>query len=410
MVKNQIKLKRNIGLALITFYGLGNILGAGIYVLVGKVAGQAGYFAPLSFIVAASIAAVSAITYAEMSSRFPVSAGEAVYIDEGFSIPFLSIFVGLLIALSGMVSSAVISHGFAAYLQVFVDIPEWLIVFLLFSTLCLLTIWGIKQSVRVAAVMTLIEIIGLLLIIYIGTDNLYSSPVAFETMLDPLTDLSTISYFGVLSGAFLAFYAYIGFEDMVNVAEEVKNPERNMPKAILYCVIISTVLYSAVSLVSIMVVSPVELAKSSAPLATVYKAATGADPVVISLIGLFAVVNGALIQMIMASRLLYGMAQKNWLPQILGRVNATTRTPINSSLLTAIIMLTLALLLDLEKLAEMTSYLVLSVFAMVNLALVRIKLKRADASSQLKYSIGFPILGFISCSALVVLQLISEFK
>ncbi len=407
MAQDKVKLKRSIGLALITFYGLGNILGAGIYVLVGKVAGQAGYFAPLSFIVASIIAALSAVTYAEMSSRYPVSAGGAAYIDEGFSKPALSVLVGLMIAFSGMVSSAVISHGFAAYLRVFINLPEWFILSLLFLVLCLLTIWGIKQSARVAAALTIIEIAGLVLIVYTGTDSLHNSQLSYQEIVLPLSNLSAFSYVGVLSGAFLAFYAYIGFEDMVNVAEEVKQPEKNMPRAIIYCVIVSTILYAAVSLVSVMIVSPTELAKSAAPLATVYRAATGADPVVISLIGAFAVINGALIQMIMASRLLYGMAHKNWLPESLGKVNYKTRTPVNSIILTATIMLVLALLLDLDELAEMTNYLVLSVFVMVNLALVRIKLKGDAESGVLVYSIGFPIFGFISCSALIILQLIS---
>ncbi len=403
---NKINLRRSLGLPMITFYGLGNILGAGIYVLVGKVAGEAGYYVPLAFILASIVAAISAFTYAELSARHPVSAGVAAYIYEGFHLRPLSVFVGMLIMLAGIVSSAAIAHGFAGYLRVFFDIPEWLIVVVLLVGLGVLAAWGIDSSVMVASLFTLIEIFGLVVIVVAGLGHLPAVPSPL-----PAADGGDVpfSLMGLLSGAFLAFYAYLGFEDMVNVSEEVKNPTVNMPRAILLSVIISTVLYSAVVIVAVIMVSPLRLAASEAPLADVYAVATGRPPVLISLIGMFAVVNGALIQMIMASRLLYGMADKKWLPDFLADVNPRTRTPVNSTVVVVALMLFFSLLLPLVTLAELTSYLVLMVFSLVNLALLKIKKAQPRPQGVNVYSVWVPRLGFTSAFAFLLIQLFGNF-
>jgi len=410
-VPNQVTLKRDLSLPLITFYGLGNILGAGIYVLVGKVAGEAGYFTPLSFFIASIIAGISAFSYAEMSSRYPVSAGEAVYIYEGFGIQKLSVIVGLLITFTGIVSSAAIAHGFAGYLQVFFDIPPWLAITSMLLVLTVLAVWGISQSVMVAVLLTVTEIIGLLIIIFVGTENVpvllsrYGQGTGEAGQGIPLSDFSLL---GVMSGAFLAFYAYIGFEDMVNVAEEVKQPQRNMPRAIMLCVIISALLYSVVAFVSISVLSPGELARSDAPLAEVYQQATGRPPVIISIIGIFAVINGSLVQIIMSSRILYGMARKNWLPAPLGIIHPLTRTPIISTLFTSTAILLFALFLSIVPLAQLTSYMVLIVFALVNLSLVKIKRREPSPEGVRVYWDGLPKLGFLTTVAFIIIELLSN--
>ena len=410
MENNKITLKRSLSLSLVTFYGLGNILGAGIYVLVGKVAGEAGYFAPLSFFIASIIAAISAFTYAELSSRYPVSAGEAVYLYEGFGLQKLSLLVGLMIVLAGIVSSATIAHGFAGYLQVFIDAPRWLIITLMLTLLGGLAAWGISQSVRVAVVMTLAEIVGLLLIIFVGSDQIPSLGQLYEHdyQLSQSPVPQGFSFLGVTSGAFLAFYAYIGFEDMVNIAEEVKDPQRTMPRAIILSVIISTLLYSIVSLVSISVLPPVELSQSDAPLAAIYAEATGEAPILISIIGGFAVINGALIQLIMSSRLLYGMASRGWLPKFLERIHPVTRIPLNSTILTVALMITFALILPMVTLAEMTSYIVLMVFAMVNLALIKIKREQPKPEGIRVFPLWLPSLGFITTMTFLLIELVSS--
>ncbi len=406
MPENKATLKRSISFPLITFYGLGNILGAGIYVLIGKVAGEAGYFSPLAFFIASIIAAFTAFTYAELSARYPVSGGEAVYLYEGFHNSNLSKVVGILIALAGIVSAAAIAHGFAGYLRVFIDIPAPLIISFILLLLGGLTAWGINQSVTIAVIFTVIEMLGLFLIIGVGAEHIVEFP---DVVLKNHTDVSSISWMGVMSGAFLAFYAYIGFEDMVNIAEEVKDPQRNMPKAILLSVIISTLLYSAVSIISVSVLTPQQLAASDAPLAAVYYEATGKAPVLITVIGLFAVINGALIQMIMASRLLYGMAIRHWLPRPLAKISPRTRTPINSTIVVVVFMLFFALVLPLVTLAELTSYLVLTVFALVNLALIKIKKQSPQPEGVSVFSIWIPQLGFVTTLLFLLNKFISNF-
>ncbi len=405
MNKKEIRLKRVLTLPLVTFYGLGNILGAGIYVLTGKVAGEAGYLAPLSFLVASVIAALSAVSYAEMSARYPVSAGEAVYIYEGLGVKKIAIVVGLMITASGIISSAVIAHGFAAYLQVFIDVPAWIVIVIMYGVLGGLAIWGISESVGAAAILTVVEIIGLLLIVFVGLDK-FDGVNQIVSEVKAIEFTGTHGFWGVVAGGFLAFYAYIGFEDMVNVAEEVKQPELNMPRAIFLCVIISSVLYASVAMVSVLVISPDKLALSDAPLAMVYEEATGKAPVIISLIGLMAVVNGSLIQLIMSSRLLYGMAEKGWLPSWLKKVSGGTRTPVNSTLVSVMSMLILALMFNLTELAEMTSYLVLLVFSLVNLALIRLKLSDKKHKKVEDYSIWLPTLALLSCVLFLFFKLL----
>lgn len=369
-------------------------------------AGEAGYYAPLAFFVASIIAALSAFTYAELSSRYPVSAGVVAFLYQAFHWRHLSVLVGLMIVLAVLVSTSVLMQGFAGYLQVLIDVPDWLITssLALALVLGLLVAAGINASVRVAALFTLIEIAGLLLVIFYGGDYLLQHKEPIETADQ---QLGFVGVSGILAGAFLAFYAYMGFEDMVNVAEEVKDPEKNMPRGILLTLLISTILYGLVSSIAIWVLTPVELAASDAPLAAVYHAASGNSPLLMSVIGLFAVLNGALVQLVMASRMLYGLANKGWLPALLSYVNPVTRTPLNAILLVVLVVSILSLLFELVTLAQLTSYIILSVFALVNLALLVIKKTQPAPSGVAIYPAWVPLLGFISSLGFVVYALFS---
>ena len=367
---NQVKLSREVGVLLLLFYGLGNILGAGIYVLVGKIIGISGYFTVFAFLLACAIVLFTALSYMELASRYPISAGEAVYIEEGIGYRKLSIAVGMLIASAGMISAAAISHGFVGYLNEFVAVNESISIVILVLVLVGISIVGIKTSVVVVTLLTLLEIFGLLLIIIYGFDKIVNPVTNFDLFV-PSFEFSEISV--VFLGAFLAFYAFLGFEDMVNIAEEVKAPSRAFPIAIILALSISTLLYVLVVLVALETLSLDELQSSSAPFADIYKRLTGDEPIVISLIGSFAVVNGALIQMIMASRIVYGMAVKGWLPSTLTQVSHMTKTPIKATLLVGLITMSFALLFDIVFLASFTSMLILIVFTLVNIALIRIK-------------------------------------
>lgn len=398
----QPTLKRGLSLSLLTLYGLGNILGAGIYVLVGKVAGVAGMLAPAAFLVASLVAGLTAWTYRELAVRFPLSAGEAVYVQEGFGWTWLSRLVGLMIVLMGAVSASTMSRGFVGYLQVFLPVPDALAISLLMLLLTVVAIWGVRESVGLAALFTLVEVGGLLLVIWVGSDTLAQLPQRYTELLPPA---EAAVWSGVLLGAFLAFYAFIGFEDMVNVAEEVRRPARNLPLAIVLALLIATLLYFAIATLAVLVVTPQELAGSDAPLAMVYARATGEPPVVLGLVGMFAVVNGALIQIIMASRVLYGMSRQAWLPRWLGRVAGTTRTPVPATLVAALVIWVFALWLPLVVLAQFTSLLVLLVFALVNLALLRVKRRQPVTALPGATPVWVPLLGVLSCLFLVGFQL-----
>lgn len=396
-------LKRVLGLPLLVFYGLGNILGAGIYVLVGKVAGVAGYAAPLSFLLASVVAAFTALSYAELSARYPLSAGEAVYIQAAFRRRWLSTVVGLLIAVAGVVSAAAISRGFVGYLQVFIGISHGLAVTLLLVCLGLLAAAGVRLAVSVAALMTVVEIAGLLIIIVAGAPAVPAAPLS--VMLLPPTEL--VAWSGIFAGAFLAFYAYLGFEDMVNVAEEVAAPQRTMPLGIVIALLLSGSLYLAVAMVALSVVPPAQLAASDAPLAAVYQNATGHPPTIISLISIFAIINGALIQIIMVSRILYGMSRQGWLPSRLGELSGRQRVPRFAVVVVTISVWLLSLGFPLVTLARGTSYVVLAVFLLVNLALLRIKHAEPVVERVRSYPMWVPIVGALSGLMLVMVELLA---
>lgn len=401
-MQRTASLKRALSLPLLTFYGLGTILGAGIYVLIGEVAANAGVHTPLAFVLAALLAGFSAFSYAELSARYPLSAGEAIYTERAFGKTGLAVVVGWMIVTIGMVSTATLVNGFVGYLHVLLPLPGWLIITILVVSLSALAIWGISQSAWVAAVTTLVEMGGLLLVLWVGWPVADIS-TALGQMLKPEIDFITLT--GIIGGAFIAFYAFIGFEDIVNVAEEVRDPQRTLPRAVLLALGIATLLYMLVSLVAIAVLPAQQLAASEAPLSSVYRQATGEVPVFITLVGLSAVINGALVQIVMASRVIYGMASQGWIPAGLAAVNPATQTPVRSTLAVTAVILVLALWLPLVTLAEITSLITLIVFALVNLSLWRIKRVDPSPAGVRVYPGWLPVAGFIFSSLFALFQL-----
>lgn len=395
-------LKRRLSLALITCYGLGSIVGAGIYVLVAEVAGYAGLYAPVSFLVAALLATFTAFSYGELSARYPKSAGEAIYVREGLRSRPLSVAVGAMMVLTGVVSAATMVKGFIGYLHVFFAFPDAGVILLTVACLAALALWGIAESVIAASLITLVEIGGLLLIVWVAGDSLQTLPARLPELVPPL-DAGV--WKRIMLGAFLAFYAFIGFEDMVNVAEEVRDPSRNLPRAILLALATVAVLYTLVALVAVLAMPLSELAGSKAPLATIYERASGRSPTLIALIGLFAILNGALIQMIMGSRVLYGMSRERWLPDWLGRVHPRTRTPHLATLVVALLVLGFALWVPLVRLAEFTSFVILAVFTLINLALIRIKRLYPAPPGVWAWPLWVPWVGFASSGGFLLFQL-----
>lgn len=389
----QPALKRDVGLLLLTLYGLGNIVGAGIYVLVGEVAGAAGLQAPFAFLLAAFVAGASGLSYGELSARYPTSAGEAVFIYKAFNIQALSIGVGLLIMTAGLVSAAAMARGFVGYFNEFFSVPASLVIAVVLVTLGIIAMRGIVESARIAAVLTIIEIAGLIWVVIVAAPNLANLA---DVSISEMVPLSGNAWKSVMGAAFLAFFAFIGFEDMVNIAEEVKNPQRNMPRGILLAFAVATLLYLLVILVSLMTLDSETLGKSTAPLADVYRAASGKEATFISIIGLIAVLNGGLIQIIMGSRILFGMSRNGWLPKFLSAINPTTQTPIRATIAATAIALIAALTLPLVSLAQITSGLILGVFVMINISLIRIKMRDPTPAGINPVPMAVPIIAALS--------------
>lgn len=397
------ELKRSLSLPLLTLYGLGNILGAGIYVLVGKVAGEAGANTVLAFLVAMVIAGLTAFSYMELSSRFPQSASVSVYLHNAFGRRWLSVSIGVALVFGGIASAAALAQGFAGYLQSIMPVPMLLAAVGLILVLGLLAARGIAESAIFAACITLVEMGGLLLIVWFGRGALGDADVPALLTIDPAIGLS-----GVLVGAFLAFYAFIGFEDMVNVVEEVKEPRRTMPLAILLSLTAATVLYLLVVVVSMAAVNSAELAASTAPLNLVFSKLSGIDPIYISIIGLAATINGVLVQIIMGSRILYGLSKQGWLPSVFSGVHPARRTPLFATLVVVIAMVAGTVLLSLVSLASITSFLILTVFILVNAALIAIKRRHATPGHVgVSVPLAIPVIGVLCCGGLVIYQAIS---
>jgi len=403
---HEHQLRRVLTLPLVVLYGLGVTIGAGIYVLTAGTAARAGIYAPLAFVLAALVMAPSAGSFAELAGRFPVSAGEAAYVREGFRSKLLSLLVGLMVVAAGSVSAATVSVGSAGYIREFILLPDVVLIPIIVIAIGAVAAWGILESVTFAAILTLIEIGGLLLVIGGGFASDSEILLRLPEVIPPLDDLAP--WIGVGSAGLLAFFAFIGFEDLVNVAEEVKRPERTLPRAIFLTLIISTLAYVLVVGIGVLLVPPQELGASEAPLSLVFERTTGLSPTAITLIAIVATLNGGLINMIMASRVIYGLSNQGTLPARLGRVNRVTHTPLLATTLVIAVILLLAIAFPLEWLAETTSRITLSIFALVNLALLRLKLT-GDAPEPDKFTVPawVPVAGFLSCLALLSSDLLN---
>ena len=401
---DQTSLKRSLSLPMLTLYGLGTTIGAGIYVLIGKTAGIAGMHAPISFLVAALLAGLTVLSFAEFSARLPKSAGEAVYVHAAFPVDFLALAVGLAVMFAGLISSAAISHGFVGYLHEFVDAPDWLAIVLLVGALGAVAAWGITESTTVAVAATVIEIGGLCVAIWSGHENLADIPARLPELLPPL-DMA--SWGGILAASILAFYAFIGFEDMVNVAEEVKDAERTLPRAVILTLVISTAFYLVLALVAVLSLPLDELANSEAPITALIERRTPGLSGAISVVAIIAVLNGALVQIVMASRVLYGLASQGWLPRVLTRVHPRTQTPVLATVIVVAVVLAFALWLPLVRLAEITSFLMLGIFALVNLALWQVKRHDPRPEGTFRVPIWVPAAGFLACAGVIVTRLLS---
>lgn len=401
--KESPSLERHLGLFALIVYGVGDMLGSGIYALIGQAALLMGNAAWLAFVVSMVAALLTGLSYASLGSRYPRAAGAAYITQRAFGFSFLTYVLGLSVVASGLTSFATQSRAFAGYLVGWLGISPslGLVVALGFIVmLTLVNLWGMRESAWLNLVCTAVEVGGLLLVIAVGL-RYWGSVNYLEVPAGPAGDGGLgdtgLGASLVLSGAVLTFYSFIGFEDMINVAEEVKNPRRNFPIAVIVALAITTVVYIAVSVTAVSVMDHAELGRSSQPLvAVVGKAAPGVPPGVFSAIALFAIANTGLLNYIMGSRMVYGMARQGLLPAALGRVHARRRTPHVAIFTLMALVMILAISGNIAELASATSAILLTVFIVVNAALLRLQ-GRADEPKG-----GFEIPRFVPALGIVV--------
>lgn len=365
-------LKQSLSLTHAVLYGLGVTIGAGIYVLVGAAAGRSGMHAPLAFFAAAIVMAITGASFAELGTRMPVAASEAAYVQAAFGRKWLSAATGYLVVIAAVISGATISVGSAGYISVFVPLPSSLIisgvVLAMGAVACLAT----ASSIGFAGVMTLIEIGGLAIIIVSGL----ADGSSLISRLPELWPADLAAWTGVGQAALLAVFAFVGFEHLVNISEEMRDPMRTLPRALFITVGVTALLYASVVWIAVTAVPPPELAASPAPLALVFQRLTGLPIQTLSAIAIVATVNGIIVHMIMIGRVMYGLASLGSLPAFLKAVSASG-VPVVATLVAVAAILVLAVSVPLTGLAEWTSRVTLAIFAVVNMALIRIKTTEA---------------------------------
>ena len=380
--RKRPELHRSIGPVQLALYGLGSMLGAGIYGLIGQAAGQVGNAVWLAFVVALVAALLTALSYASLGSRYPRAAGAAYVTERAFGLPLLSFVVGLALVCSGLTSVATQSRVFAANLAVLFNlesIPLWWLALGFLLVLAGIVFRGIRESMWVNVLCTLVEASGLILVVAVGLS--YWGSVDLLEMPPAAVDQG--EWLILMQGAVLTFFAFIGFEDTLNVAEECRDPQRTIPLGLVLAMSMAAVLYIAIAVTAVSVVPWAELAAAPGPITEVVRrAAPLIPPIVFTGITLFAVANTALVNYVTASRLIYGMAHQGLLPLRLGEVHEERRTPHFAILALFLVAMPLALFGTIAELAAATVLLLLLVFAVVNAALFVLKRRPGEKHEE----------------------------
>ena len=403
----ETELRPAITRRMLLFFIIGDILGGGIYALTGEVGGEIGGAIWVAFALAGIVAAFTAASYAELVSKFPQAAGAALYVHRAFKVPLLSFTVAFAVMCSGLASAAALATAFGGdYLSEFVELPKVLVGLVVIAVLSAINFRGIKESVSFNMGCTAIELVGLLLVVAIGVAFLLDGGGDTGRALE-FKEGETAALLAI-SGASLAFYALIGFEDSVNVAEETQDAPRVFPPVLFLGLAVAGFVYLLVTVVASMAVPTDRLADSDGPLLEVVdQGPLAMNTKVFSAIALFALVNGALINLVMASRLLYGMAREGVVPRIFGRVHETRRTPWVGIAFTSALAAILVTLGDLETLADTTVLLLLFVFAAVHISVLVLRRAPVDHEHFRAWT-AFPVLGALACAGLILQKLIED--
>ncbi len=406
--RDNAALLRSIGPFQLTLYGLGSMLGAGIYGLIGQAAGKVGNAVWASFLVAMVAALLTALSYASLGSRYPRAGGAAFVTHKAYGMPLLSFVVGLAVVCSGLASVATQSQVFAVNLNVLfgtASFPVWAVSAGFLLAMAALVLRGIKESMWVNVAFTLVEAAGLLLVIAVGIPY-WGSVDLLEIPDVPGGDTTVLL---VMQGAVLTFFAFIGFEDTLNVAEECRDPQRTIPIALVTAMVIGALIYVAVAVSAVSVVPWRELAQAPGPLTEVMtRAAPAISPWVYTAVTLFAVSNTALVNYITSSRLVYGMAQQGLLPRALGHVHLRTRTPHIAATLLLALLLPLGLFGSIANLAAASVLLLLAVFSVVNGALFILQGRKNEPAGRFEIPRWVPAAGTVICVVLIGLRVSSS--
>jgi amino acid transporter len=389
-------LKPVLGPVQLIFYSVGVIIGAGVYSVIGTAAGLAQHGLWLSFVVSAAVALLTAISYAEMATSFPAAGAEYVYVRRAWpKADWLAFGVGAVILIGGAATAATVAVAFGGYLRIFLDWPVALSAFLLLAGCTMLNVWGLRESSWVNMLFTSIEVAGLILVI--------AAAFTFDARSQPSAPVAPSA---VMAGAALLFFVYLGFEEVANLVEEVRNPGRDLPIALFVSLAVTTALYVAVSFAIIALAPPIELAASEAPLASaVAKAWPGADKL-LSAIALFATANTVLITVIATSRLAFSMARDKEIPHVFSSLLSARQTPWVAALLTFAMAAALLPIGSVKLLAEMSSFAALLAFFAVNVVLIvlRYRLPSHKRPFRVPLSIGrMPILPVLAIGSILFL-------
>ncbi|AZI56831.1 amino acid permease [Nakamurella antarctica] len=401
--QQESKLKKAISGPLLYLFILGDVLGAGIYALVGKVAGEVGGAIWVPLLVALFLAMLTAASYAELVTKYPKAGGAALFAERAFKLPWLSFLVGFCMLAAGVTSAAGLSLAFAGdYLKPFLNVPAVPAALVFLVLVALINARGVKESVRANVIMTVVEVSGLVLVIVLVGLMLGQGNGDVSRIVEFNPDVSPAA--GILAASLLAYYSFVGFETSANVAEEVHDVHRVYPKALFGSLLTAGVIYVLIGIASSIALSPKELNASSGPLLQVVQATGfGVPDWLFGLVALIAVANGALLTMIMASRLTFGMAEQSLLPRTLGKVLPHRKTPWVAIIVTTVAAMALTLTGDLQSLAETVVLLLLFVFISTNVAVLVLRKDKVE-HQHFRAPTVIPYLALASCVLLLTQQ------
>jgi amino acid transporter len=390
---DAVSLQRSLSLWSLLLYGLAVIVGAGIYVATATVTDRAGEGAPLSFLLAGLVAALTGLCYAELASRFPEASGAAAYVREAFGSNRFALVTALALTLAVAIAAASIASGAVQYLSRLIGLPAPVLTALLVVTFTLVATLGVRLSAGLSAAIGAVEILVVIAATWAGF------AAAPDLDMSGMWPSEAAGWRGVAAGAFIAFFAFIGFESLVNMAEEARNPQRTIPYAILGAVAVSTLLYVALAAA---VVLAHQVGES--PLLDLFEK-RGATA--FAALASVAIANGVLVEIMMLARLFYGMANRRQLPAVLGRVSARTRAPVVATILAGSIVLAASLLMPFERLLGVANALTLGIFVVVDIALWRIQAVRAPVAGTFAVPRWVPPAAAAMAIALILAELAS---